>query len=73
MCSKSQCCPYLKNDPDQAYPDEECVQVGEDVPLDGEDGGEEGEEEEGRQEGEGNCQEGGQQAGDQCNPLHLEN
>ena len=63
---------YLINDPDQAYPDEEGVQVGEDVPLHGEDGGEEGEEEEGGQEGEGDGQEGGQEAGDHCSQLHLE-
>ena len=61
----------LINDPDQAYPDEEGVQVGEDVPLHGEDGGEEGEQEEGGQEGEGDGQEGGHEAGDQCNRLHL--
>ena len=46
---------YLKNDPDQAYPDEESVQVGEYVPLHWEDGGEELEQEEGGQEGEGDA------------------
>ena len=69
--TNASCCPYLKHYPDQAYPDEESVEVGEDVPLHGQDGGEEGEQEEGGQEGQGDGQEGGDEAGDQCDQLHL--
>ena len=55
-CSNNNAISWLpQNDPDQAYPDEESVQVGEYVPLHWEDGGEELEQEEGGQEGEGDA------------------
>ena len=55
---------YLQVSLEKSYLEEEGVKVGEDVPLDREDGGEVGEE----QEGGGSGQEGGQegqQAGEQ--------
>ena len=62
---------YPRVDPDECYLEEEGVQVGEDVPLQGEDGGEVGEEEVGGQASQGHGQEG-QQAGDHCTQLHQQ-
>ena len=56
---------------EKSNPDEEGVKVGEDIPLDREDGGEVGEE----QEQGDSCQEGGQedqQTGEYCTQLHHE-
>ena len=62
---------YLQVSLEKSYFKEEGVKVGEDVPLDREDGGEVGEE----QEGGDSCQEGSQenqQTGEYCTQLHHE-
>ena len=55
----------------EGNPDEELVEVGEQVPLVGEDGGEEAVEEE-DEGGDGDCREEREEAGDNCTKCHSD-